>query len=49
MVTISRAVCTDCGWSFEDGDAEAVSDALEAHSRKEHHHVEFRRVTVAPA
>lgn len=48
MATTSRAVCTECSWSF-DGDAEAVSDALEAHSRKEHHHVEFRRVSVASA
>lgn len=49
MSATARADCTDCSWSFSDTDTEAVSDALEAHSRKEHHHVEFRRVQAASA
>ena len=43
-----QAICTDCGWSFHDEEFEVVSDAMERHSRKEHHHVKFERaVTVA--
>lgn len=44
------AVCTDCSWTFESDDYEPVADALERHSRKEQHHVEFTRNPVeAPA
>lgn len=44
-----RAVCTDCRWSFESESHESVTDALERHSRKEHHHVNFRRVEFTSA
>lgn len=37
------AICTDCGWTYRDDDDIAVTDALERHARKEHHHVELRR------
>lgn len=37
------AVCTDCGWTYEEADFEDVADALERHSQKEQHHVEFER------
>lgn len=42
-MTIHRANCADCAWSYEGDDQEAVADALERHSRKEQHHVEFER------
>lgn len=43
------ASCTDCGWSFDEGDFEEVADALERHARKEQHHVEFERRAAASA
>jgi hypothetical protein len=42
-MTTHRANCADCAWSYEADDHEAVTDALERHSRKEQHHVDFER------
>lgn len=43
------AVCTDCSWTAQHDRQERVSEALERHARKEHHHVEVRRRPSAPA
>lgn len=43
------AKCTDCQWTYEDHELEAVADALERHARKEQHHVELHRRTAASA
>lgn len=42
-MTIHRASCTDCPWTFEDEDLIEVSDELERHSQKEQHHVDMQR------
>ena len=46
---IHRATCTDCQWAYRSESHEAVSDALERHARKEHHHVQFTRTSPATA
>jgi len=38
-----RADCTDCPWSYRDEDLVDVSDEMERHARKEHHHVDLQR------
>lgn len=44
-----RAVCTDCGWTYQSDSHEVAADRLERHARKEQHHVKFRRVpSVSP-
>ena len=42
-MTTHRADCADCPWTFEDEDLIEVSDELERHSQKEHHHVDLER------
>lgn len=42
-----HAVCTDCSWSREADSREAVTEAVERHSRKEYHYVELKRQTSA--
>ncbi|WP_323190431.1 hypothetical protein [Halostella sp. PRR32] len=39
-----RADCSDCAWAFEADDHGTVADKLEAHARKEQHHVDFQRI-----
>jgi hypothetical protein len=46
LTVVHRADCTDCGWVFEDKDLVEVTDELEDHSQKEHHHVEFERAAI---
>jgi hypothetical protein len=38
-----RADCTECPWSYRDEDLVDVSDEMERHARKEHHHVDLQR------
>lgn len=42
-MTLHRAVCADCGWTFEDEELVTVSDKMERHARKDHHHVDLER------
>lgn len=42
-MTVHRADCEDCPWSFEDEDFVEVTDRLERHERKEQHNVMFER------
>ncbi len=43
-----KAFCNDCGWEYHE-ERQAVVEASERHSRKEYHHVEINRETVAPS
>lgn len=42
-----RAVCSDCGWTYQAQDRELVTDALERHAVKELHYVQFERIPAA--
>lgn len=42
-MTIHRAICEDCAWSYEDEDLLEVSDEMDEHARKEMHDVDLQR------
>lgn len=41
------ATCSQCSWRYRDDTQEAAADAMERHARKERHHVDIHRHTVA--
>ncbi|WP_137288603.1 hypothetical protein [Natronorubrum halophilum] len=42
-MTVHRADCEDCAWSYSDEDLVDVSDEMERHVRKEMHDVDLER------
>lgn len=42
-MTLHRATCKDCPWTYESDDLLEVSDALDAHAQKEMHACEIER------